>query len=45
MTENIISNWLQILTYGSLIGFFLVFVAKMISYVISTIISWFKKAM
>lgn len=45
MTENTISNWLQILTHGSLIGFFLVFVARMFSYVLTSIISWFKKAL
>lgn len=39
-----VSGYLPILTIGLWVGVFITFVSKLISFVISTILKWFKRA-
>ena len=45
MSDLNISEYLPILSLGLWVGVFISFVSKMISFVIKTILSWFKRAM
>lgn len=41
--EDTLENWLLILSHGLYCGIFISFVSVMFSYLLKTIISWFKK--
>lgn len=43
MNDLDVSNFLPILSIGLWVGVFMVFVAKMFSFVLTTIINWFKR--
>lgn len=44
MSDINISDYLPILSIGIWVGVFITFVCKMISFVIATILHWFKKS-